>query len=104
MNSSMKKKAHRHIGRRATQVCRPHGVGSERCVGGADRSHDGLAPALQHNWLIAIAGAVVGIAASLSMEASKYLSTKTEENSAKNSASIRRLSIDQWLMVMLPVS
>jgi VIT1/CCC1 family predicted Fe2+/Mn2+ transporter len=44
----------------------------------------GLTLALQNTPLIALTGAVIGIAASLSMAASEYLSTKTEEDSAKN--------------------
>lgn len=43
----------------------------------------GLTLALQNSRLIAIAGLITGIAASLSMAASEYLSTKTEGN-AKN--------------------
>jgi len=44
----------------------------------------GLTLALQNTPLIALTGAVIGIAASLSMAASEYLSTKTEEDSGKN--------------------
>jgi len=44
----------------------------------------GLTLALQQTQLIALTGAVTGIAASLSMAASEYLSTKTEEASVKN--------------------
>jgi len=44
----------------------------------------GFTLALQNTQLIAVTGAVTGIAASLSMAASEYLSTKTEEHSVKN--------------------
>ena len=44
----------------------------------------GLTLALQQTQLIDLTGAVTGIAASLSMAASEYLSTKTEEASVKN--------------------
>ncbi|MFW6148195.1 MAG: VIT1/CCC1 transporter family protein [Thermodesulfobacteriota bacterium] len=44
----------------------------------------GFTLALQNTQLIAVTGAVTGIAASLSMAASEYLSTKTEENSPKD--------------------
>jgi vacuolar iron transporter family protein len=44
----------------------------------------GLTLALQKTELIALTGAVTGIAASLSMAASEYLSTKTDENSVKD--------------------
>ncbi len=44
----------------------------------------GYAFALQHARLVALTGAITGIAAALSMAASEYLSTKAENNPAKN--------------------
>jgi len=44
----------------------------------------GFTLALQNSRTIAIAGLITGIAASLSMAASEYLSTKSEEGSGKN--------------------
>ncbi|MFX1516075.1 MAG: VIT1/CCC1 transporter family protein [Promethearchaeota archaeon] len=44
----------------------------------------GLTLAFQNSQLIALAGLITGIAASLSMAASEYLATKSEEESAKN--------------------
>lgn len=44
----------------------------------------GLTLALQNSKLIAMAGLITGIAASLSMAASEYLSTKTENDGKKN--------------------
>jgi VIT1/CCC1 family predicted Fe2+/Mn2+ transporter len=44
----------------------------------------GLTLALQNTNLIAITGSITGIAAALSMSASEYLSTKSEENTHKN--------------------
>lgn len=40
--------------------------------------------ALQHSKLVALTGAITGIAAALSMAASEYLSTRTENDPAKN--------------------
>lgn len=40
--------------------------------------------ALQHSKLVALTGAITGIAAALSMAASEYLSTRTENNPQKN--------------------
>lgn len=40
--------------------------------------------ALQHAKLVALTGAITGIAAALSMAASEYLSTRTENNVHKN--------------------
>ncbi len=40
--------------------------------------------ALQHSKLVALTGAITGIAAALSMAASEYLSTKAEKNPSKN--------------------
>ncbi len=44
----------------------------------------GLTLALQNSNLIALAGLITGIAASMSMAASEYLSTKTEQSDEKN--------------------
>lgn len=44
----------------------------------------GLTLAFQNTRLIALAGLITGIAASLSMAASEYLATKTEEKTTKN--------------------
>ncbi|UCG02224.1 MAG: VIT1/CCC1 transporter family protein [Candidatus Heimdallarchaeota archaeon] len=44
----------------------------------------GLTLAFQNTQLIALAGLITGIAASLSMAASEYLATKSEEKSSKN--------------------
>ncbi|MFX1248689.1 MAG: VIT1/CCC1 transporter family protein [Promethearchaeota archaeon] len=44
----------------------------------------GLTLAFQNSQLIALAGLITGIAASLSMAASEYLATKSEEKSSKN--------------------
>ncbi len=44
----------------------------------------GYAFALQHAKLVALTGAITGIAAALSMAASEYLSTKAENDPAKN--------------------
>ena len=47
--------------------------------------------ALQHAKLVALTGAITGIAAALSMAASEYLSTRTENNVHKNALKSRRI-------------
>jgi len=55
--------------------------GIEWCLGGTDRGFAGLTLALQNTKLVATAGLITGIAASFSMAASEYLSTKSEDPS-----------------------
>jgi VIT1/CCC1 family predicted Fe2+/Mn2+ transporter len=60
----------------------------------------GLTLALQHSKLIAIAGLITGIAASLSMGASEYLSIKSEKDKNKNAL---KASIYTWIAYILTV-